>query len=60
MPRPAETLQRHDAVAAPPAPPARASTASTASLVMLLMGVAATLVWLGFIAYGAGTLVSLL
>jgi hypothetical protein len=30
-----------------------------ASLVMLLMGIAATLVWLGIIAYGAGTLVSL-
>jgi hypothetical protein len=39
---------------------ARAGPASTASLVMLLMGIAATLVWLGVIAYGAGALVSLL
>jgi hypothetical protein len=31
-----------------------------ASLVMLLMGIAATIVWLGLIAYGAGTLVSLI
>ena len=60
MPRPARTLERSDPAVETPAPAARAGPASMASLVMLLMGIAATLVWLGIIAYGAGALVSLI